>query len=1044
MIRAVHGGRRRRTASIVRVLGVGCILLLAHGDRAQSAGRPTVVVLPGSPPGGTPGARAAEKIAQRVITDQLADLRAFRVVSFAAASHAATAITGSGRRDSGVFQRIGVDLGADLLVVLTVDATRGRWRARSALYNVPAAQLRSGPSGSGSMADIWPVLASITRAAAERAGVTLTADQLQQLQRVPLRDESAVLAVGFALASLPGSPFAEAKVLEAVRRAPEFVEAHMELGRLYFGRQEYDLAANAYEQVRALRPGHPYADYNLGLTYRALGHYSRAIDAYERARLVDDADPDIVNNLGIAYYLHGDLERARDGFRSALTLAPYDRRVHANLRTVEEALRAPLHSAAAPAAPADAAHPTAGIAAVRPPTPARGVVTPAEDPQIYVDTATIYFARGEYERAMVDYERAVQDDPENGRLLMQLGLTYQRLARHADALASFNRVLELDPGHEAAADGLDRALAALRLGQRGATGALAATRTGMNESDLAQTYYRKGKRHFVREEYADAIAAYTRALQFTPNDVAILNSLGVAQFEHGATVNARVSFARVLEVEPYEPTAVANLAALDTAADQEELRAADARDTFTLLRVEVDPALAPEVAYVEGNAAFARGDFPAAAFAYQRAVTLSATHGRAWNNLGATKVHLQQYAHAADAFRRAAALLTDPVVQTNAERVQLLAAYAESTAESRTLVVALEDDPDLDFRYRMARAREAYNRDEYASALQLYEGIAALYLDAALPLNNLAATYFQLGRHEDAYATIELALRRDPTDSAAQANRTLIAEALYVAQVAAAGGDDPLRVPAASIVVEYSRAGPAGAGTGAPQKPADTPARAVTRRGSLVVNPAATEQELLRILHEVPDDGNALRGLAGLWASQGRWAEATDGYRRAAETAPDDFLVSMAWGYAALRAQRADEARPAFVQAAGIRPTSARARYNLAIAERRAGNPTAAIRACRAALVLEPNFADAQYNLANLYLEEGMWSKAAATFQQVLRQDDTNVSAYNNLAIAYWRRGEVDEALGMWRAALAVDPSCQYAADNLNRFSKQAIAAGRT
>ena len=93
---------------------------------------------------------------------------------------------------------------------------------------------------------------------------------------------------------------------------------------------------------------------------------------------------------------------------------------------------------------------------------------------------------------------------------------------------------------------------------------------------------------------------------------------------------------------------------------------------------------------------------------------------------------------------------------------------------------------------------------------------------------------------------------------------------------------------------------------------------------------------------------------------------------------------------------------------------------------------------------MEPNFADAQYNLANLYLEEGRWSEAAAAFQQVLRQDDTNVSAYNNLAIAYWRRGDVDEALGMWRAALAVDPSCQYAADNLSRFSKQAIAAGRT
>ncbi len=1034
---AVRRLARRLAGAFALCLGVSCVLLTAWAAPAYPATRPTVAVLPEGIKARSLEERAPEKLVHRLVTDQLAALGSLRVVGYAATERAAVLSSQplKGRRRAEALGRIGLDLGADVLVVVSVSANRGRWRVRSTLYDVPTGRIRTGPSGTVRIEGLWPLLASITQRTAESAGLKLSAEQLGRIRRAPTTDPTALASLGHALAAMPGTQLAESRVLDAVRRDPEFVEAHMELGRLYYARQDYALAEEAYEQVRALLPAHPYVDYNLGLTYRALGDYPRAIDAYERARRIDGADADVSNNLGIAYYLMGDLPGARDAFRQALALAPYDRRVRANLRTVEDALQAPLLApAAAPPQPA-AAGPAP--AAARPVAPARAPPSRAlgDDPQFYVDTATIYFARGEYERAMVDYERALGETPDDPRMLMQLGRTYQRLARHADAVASFNRVLEIEPTNAAAAEELDQALAALRLAQADPGGALAVTRMGMTEADLGQTYFRKGKRHFVRQEYADAVAAYTRALQFTPNDVTLLNSLGVAQYELGKGDEAQRSFLRALDVRPDDASAQANLEAIASVEDEERLRSAEDRGAFTLLEVQVDPALEPEVAYLDGNEFYAAGEYATAAGAYERAVQLSPEHGRAWNNLGATRIHLHDYAGAAAAFDRAAGLIDAPVVRTNGDRARLMARYAVGDREARTLLIALEADPTLDYRYRMTLAREAYNRQEFAAAAEAYEALAAVFADEPIPLNNLAASYFMLQQYDDAYAAIELALRRNPGDGAAEANRELIAEARYVAHVGVAKADDPLRLPDASIEMAYAaqREGDAAVGQAPPARRARQPAE-----------PQSAEATFRRKLQDSPTDTRALRGLAGVMAAQGRWGAAADNYRHAAKQEPDDFLVAMAWGYAALRAQRAAEAGLAFRQAANVRPNSARARYNLAIAERRAGDVQAALVACRAAIELEPQFADAQYNLANLYLEAGMWDQAVAAFRAVLQGDETNVSAYNNLAIAHWRRGELDAALGMWRTALALDPGCTYAADNLNRFTKHAAAAGRT
>lgn len=1008
---------------------VACLAVLAAGtgSPAFATARPTVAVLPGQPRTAELGDRATDQVVRRILTDQLLTLGSMRVVPYTSAGQTAFPPErgARGRAAFAAAQKAATDLGADVVVWVTVRERDGRWQARSVIGHVADDQYRNGPAGTTGFQELFPVLAEIVKATAETAGVPVEEGRQPRLYRLPTPDPAAFKALGLALVTPIRSPASEAKAVDALRRDPAFAEAQMHLARVYHARGGYAAAVQAYERVRRLRPEQPHLNYNLGLAYRALGDYEQAIEAYVRARHDDPYDPDIATNLGTAYYLAGRLKDARDAFRAAVKLAPYDRRAAANLQTVEDALAAPLLAPEAPASAPQAAAEAPAPATAAPPTP--GPQPRNIDPQVYVDTGAIFFTRGEYERAMVEYEKALAAKPDDRDTMLRLGQTYQRLGRHADAVAMFKRALDRDPTDGEARKLLDDALATERI-TRGATdGQPLATRTGITDTDIAQTYYLKGKRHFVRGEYADAIAAYTRALQVTPQDVDILNSLGVAQFEAGDRAAAQRSFAKALRLAPNEASVQRNIEALRSARDRAQLEEADRTGAFSLISVDVDPALAPELEFVAGNRAYAAGAYAAAEAAYRRALALNEQHGKAWNNLGATLVRLERYNEAGRAFARAAAVLDDKRIAENVETVRALASYADATAVDKDLTITLREDPDVAYRYLMAQARDAYQSESYDAAADLYQKAAATAQTNPLPLNNLAAVYYRQGHLDRARDTIERALARDAEYPAAKRNRTIIARALDL-KAKGATEEQPI-----GIVLQY--------GVEQPAESESDPVAADLAAGEDALgrgDAAAGEAAFLRVLEADPEQPAALRGLAAARAAQDRWPEAAEGFARAVEHGVSDTDTLMNWGYAALRAGDAAAARTAFQRATAGSGGSVKAFYNLAIAERQAGDLEAAIRANVRAIELAPTFTDAQYNLANLYLERRSWDEAVAAFQRVLELDRTNVAAYNNLGIAHWRQGDLENALRMWREALRIDPDCEVARVNLNRFGRQA------
>lgn len=121
-------------------------------------------------------------------------------------------------------------------------------------------------------------------------------------------------------------------------------------------------------------------------------------------------------------------------------------------------------------------------------------------------------------------------------------------------------------------------------------------------------------------------------------------------------------------------------------------------------------------------------------------------------------------------------------------------------------------------------------------------------------------------------------------------------------------------------------------------------------------------------------------------------------------------------------------ARDAFARAAERAPEDDDILFNLALSEKKCGNPEAAITAFSRLLQHDPNNIDALYNLAGSYRDNLQHREAKDTYRQVLRLAPDHLPANNNLAYLHHLDGEFDLALACYRKVLEENPQHQAAA----------------
>lgn len=137
--------------------------------------------------------------------------------------------------------------------------------------------------------------------------------------------------------------------------------------------------------------------------------------------------------------------------------------------------------------------------------------------------ANAYYYSGKYGEARKIYDRILNRNPHNPKVLYNRGITYIKLKQYNEALTDLNNSLALSPNDPV-------------------------------------TLYSRGNTYLELRKYDKAIVDYTQSLKFRPADWKTLTNRGITYIKLGKYDEAITDLNRALKLEPNDPCTLYNLA----------------------------------------------------------------------------------------------------------------------------------------------------------------------------------------------------------------------------------------------------------------------------------------------------------------------------------------------------------------------------------------------------------------------------------------------------------------------------------------------------
>ncbi len=168
-----------------------------------------------------------------------------------------------------------------------------------------------------------------------------------------------------------------------------------------------------------------------------------------------------------------------------------------------------------------------------------------------------YSKRGDYQRALKDFDKAAQISPAYADPLYNRGVVYNALGDYPRAMADFTEAIRINPQYEDAYN--NRGIIRGAMGDyKGAMEDLAAA-VSLNPQ-FAKAYYNRGLVRALAGDYKGAIGDYGRALEIDPGDAHVYGSRGAAYGGAGDCARAVSDFDRAVEIDPQYADAYYNRA----------------------------------------------------------------------------------------------------------------------------------------------------------------------------------------------------------------------------------------------------------------------------------------------------------------------------------------------------------------------------------------------------------------------------------------------------------------------------------------------------
>jgi len=173
--------------------------------------------------------------------------------------------------------------------------------------------------------------------------------------------------------------------------------------------------------------------------------------------------------------------------------------------------------------------------------------TPTLSASEHVALGMEYYEQGKYDEAIAEFQRAIELDPDSSESHRNLGAAYLEQGKLDEAVASYEKAIELDPGFGEAYG--DLAAAYIDLGKL-AEAVAAGDKAIALAPEYANAHYNLGLTYANQGRFEKAITEYKEAIRINPDDAITHNNLGIAYYEQGQTEEAIAEWEEAIKLDP--------------------------------------------------------------------------------------------------------------------------------------------------------------------------------------------------------------------------------------------------------------------------------------------------------------------------------------------------------------------------------------------------------------------------------------------------------------------------------------------------------------
>ena len=187
----------------------------------------------------------------------------------------------------------------------------------------------------------------------------------------------------------------------------------------------------------------------------------------------------------------------------------------------------------------------------------------------YTSRGLFHAAMGDHEKALADYDKAIELDAEDVAPLINRAAVFMAKGDPASAADDYTSALKLAPERTSLLR--QRAIAWKAAGQPAMAVKDYDAILKKDAEDVAAIMGR-GYVHFQRGDHEKAVDDFARAIELNPNDPVAFNNRGYNRYQLGKLVGALKDYDKAIELAPKYPLALQNRAWLLATADDEEIR----------------------------------------------------------------------------------------------------------------------------------------------------------------------------------------------------------------------------------------------------------------------------------------------------------------------------------------------------------------------------------------------------------------------------------------------------------------------------------------